>query len=139
MKMRARLALISADWARRDSLLESYRPAHVLAGEMAEWLKAHAWKACLLERVTWVRIPLSPPVLLKATPRGCFLNLCDRHLLRGRRLFYATICAFGTSDGAGWPCRTASMLSRASMPMAKRVSTVALPMWGNRNVFLSAT
>ena len=30
-------------------------------GEMAEWLKAHAWKACLLERVTWVRIPLSPP------------------------------------------------------------------------------
>jgi hypothetical protein len=30
---------------------------------MAEWLKAHAWKACLLERVTWVRIPLSPPVL----------------------------------------------------------------------------
>src|SRR6476660_2267115 len=32
------------------------------AGEMAEWLKAHAWKACLLERVTWVRIPLSPPV-----------------------------------------------------------------------------
>ncbi len=32
-----------------------------IAGEMAEWLKAHAWKACLLERVTWVRIPLSPP------------------------------------------------------------------------------
>ncbi len=32
------------------------------AGEMAEWLKAHAWKACLLERVTWVRIPLSPPL-----------------------------------------------------------------------------
>src|SRR5882762_6873974 len=31
---------------------------------MAEWLKAHAWKACLLERVTWVRIPLSPPVFL---------------------------------------------------------------------------
>src|SRR3984957_11466162 len=34
------------------------------AGEMAEWLKAHAWKACLLERVTWVRIPLSPPAIL---------------------------------------------------------------------------
>src|ERR1700687_2654802 len=33
-------------------------------GEMAEWLKAHAWKACLLERVTWVRIPLSPPYSL---------------------------------------------------------------------------
>src|SRR5260370_4928709 len=23
--------------------------------------RSHAWKACLLERVTWVRIPLSPP------------------------------------------------------------------------------
>ena len=30
-------------------------------GEMAEWLKAHAWKACLEETLTWVRIPLSPP------------------------------------------------------------------------------
>ena len=29
-------------------------------GEVAEWLKAHAWKACLLERVTRVRIPVSP-------------------------------------------------------------------------------
>jgi hypothetical protein len=28
---------------------------------VAEWLKAHAWKACLRETVTWVRIPLSPP------------------------------------------------------------------------------
>src|SRR3954451_5890651 len=31
-------------------------------GEMAEWLKAHAWKACLGETLTWVRIPLSPPL-----------------------------------------------------------------------------
>ena len=35
----------------------------VLAGEMAERLKAHAWKACLGETLTWVRIPLSPPAL----------------------------------------------------------------------------
>jgi hypothetical protein len=28
---------------------------------MAEWLKAHAWKACLGETLTRVRIPLSPP------------------------------------------------------------------------------
>ncbi len=28
---------------------------------MAEWLKAHAWKACLGETLSWVRIPLSPP------------------------------------------------------------------------------
>ena len=32
---------------------------------MAEWLKAHAWKACVRETVPWVRIPLSPPVLTR--------------------------------------------------------------------------
>src|ERR1700733_9399553 len=28
---------------------------------MAEWLKAHAWKACIGETLSRVRIPLSPP------------------------------------------------------------------------------
>src|SRR5690606_25302912 len=31
-------------------------------GEVAEWLKAHAWNACIRETVSRVRIPLSPPV-----------------------------------------------------------------------------
>jgi hypothetical protein len=31
------------------------------SGEVAEWLKAHAWKACIRETVSRVRIPLSPP------------------------------------------------------------------------------
>ncbi len=31
-------------------------------GEMAEWFKAHAWKACKRETVSRVRIPLSPPI-----------------------------------------------------------------------------
>jgi hypothetical protein len=53
--------------------------------------------------------------------------------------FYTTTGSFVTSEGAGLPSRTESMLSRASMPIAKRVSTVALPICGNRNVFLSAT
>lgn len=39
------------------------------AGEVAEWSMAHAWKACLRETVTWVRIPLSPPVSPSATGR----------------------------------------------------------------------
>src|SRR5436305_10676120 len=39
-------------------------------GEMAEWLKAHAWKACVRETVPWVRIPLSPP----AWSRACCLS-----------------------------------------------------------------
>ena len=42
------------------------------SGEMAEWLKAHAWKACLGETLTWVRIPLSPPAL--STPWLVFHN-----------------------------------------------------------------
>src|SRR5205085_10133899 len=39
-------------------------------GEMAEWLKAHAWKACVRETVPWVRIPLSPPA--GSGPRALF-------------------------------------------------------------------
>jgi hypothetical protein len=30
---------------------------------VAEWLKAHAWKACKLLKVSRVRIPLSPPLI----------------------------------------------------------------------------
>ena len=43
------------------------------SGEMAEWLKAHAWKACVRETVPWVRIPLSPP-LPSSTGRGIGRN-----------------------------------------------------------------
>ena len=34
-------------------------------GGVAEWLKAHAWKACIQETVSWVRIPSPPPFFLK--------------------------------------------------------------------------
>src|SRR6266568_2743115 len=37
------------------------------SGGMAEWLKAHAWKACIRETVSWVRIPLPPPVCPRPT------------------------------------------------------------------------
>ncbi len=44
-------------------------------GEVAEWLKAHAWKACKQETVSRVRIPLSPPYTI--TPLFlCFHGLC---------------------------------------------------------------
>jgi hypothetical protein len=33
-----------------------------LNGEMSEWLKEHAWKACVGETLPRVRIPLSPPI-----------------------------------------------------------------------------
>ena len=32
-----------------------------ILGEVAEWFKAHAWKACIWEAVSRVRIPFSPP------------------------------------------------------------------------------
>ena len=41
---------------------------------MSEWLKEHAWKACVGQTLPWVRIPLSPP-----TPSRCSV------VLRGRR------------------------------------------------------
>src|SRR3990172_2452364 len=34
-------------------------------GEMSEWLKEHAWKACVGETLPWVRIPLSPPAFAR--------------------------------------------------------------------------
>ena len=33
----------------------------MIRGEVAERFKAHAWKVCVLSKVPWVRIPLSPP------------------------------------------------------------------------------
>src|SRR5215472_1074653 len=56
---------------RRDRRVVTGDPAAILppqffrSGEVAEWLKAHAWKACIRETVSWVRIPPSPPVKLK--------------------------------------------------------------------------
>src|SRR3954452_5941148 len=34
---------------------------------MSEWLKEHAWKACVGETLPWVRIPLSPPTIQDKT------------------------------------------------------------------------
>ena len=33
-----------------------------LFGEVSEWLKEHAWKACVGLRLSRVRIPVSPPM-----------------------------------------------------------------------------
>src|SRR5215204_4694881 len=58
------------------SLAKSVLPLQERAsGEMAEWLKAHAWKACVRETVPWVRIPLSPPVARFCTPNYDFARL----------------------------------------------------------------
>ena len=44
--------------------LQSHRtqpPVRSIDGQVAEWLKAHAWKVCIRESVSRVRIPLCPP------------------------------------------------------------------------------
>lgn len=43
------------------SAIDRPAPAGTCCGEVAEWLKAHAWNACIRETVSRVRIPLSPP------------------------------------------------------------------------------
>src|SRR5215510_12904187 len=43
-----------------------YSAAAAVTGGMAEWLKAHAWKACIRATVSWVRIPLPPPGAIPA-------------------------------------------------------------------------
>jgi hypothetical protein len=40
---------------------DDYSAPHSRHGEVAEWLKALAWKACIRETVSRVRIPPSPP------------------------------------------------------------------------------
>src|SRR3954470_68548 len=79
-------------------------------GEVAEWLKAHAWKACLGETLTWVRIPLSPPhlhyssfpltdrryQLLVLTP--CFQPCRDRSRLLGLVLAVLPASSSGQRD-----------------------------------------
>ncbi len=45
------------------------RRAHAQSGGVAEWLKAHAWKACLRVTVTRVRIPLPPPTAFASLRR----------------------------------------------------------------------
>ena len=39
---------------------------------MAERFKAHAWKACIGETLSWVRIPFSPPLI--SNPKMAFIQ-----------------------------------------------------------------
>ena len=43
------------------NFIRIYHYITYINGEMAEWLKAHAWKACKGAILSWVRIPFSPP------------------------------------------------------------------------------
>src|SRR5882762_4641356 len=49
-----------------------------LPGEMSEWLKEHGWKPCKHESASWVRIPLSPPVVKQIVFGGDVAQLGER-------------------------------------------------------------
>ena len=44
--------------------MDRLKDSLVFNGEVAERLKAHAWKACKGETLSWVRIPFSPPLIV---------------------------------------------------------------------------
>ena len=44
---------------------------------MAEWLKAHAWKACIGETLSRVRIPVSPPFKINSL-QLCLYQFCTK-------------------------------------------------------------
>ncbi len=52
-------------------------------GEVSEWLKEHAWKVCIRESVSRVRIPPSPPYSTKK-PELTFRLFCMHGALTGR-------------------------------------------------------
>ena len=63
-------------WQKWRDRLRS-RPLVPYHGAMSEWLKEHAWKACVGETLPWVRIPLSPPSTLHHIDRKNPGWLCE--------------------------------------------------------------
>src|SRR5262249_48988723 len=80
-------------------------PASQRSGGMAEWLKAHAWKACIRETVSWVRIPLPPPErssLLFATVHKASIFPV---LFGDRRLYVSVGVRYNPTNCCGTFCR----------------------------------
>ena len=69
---------------------------------MAEWLKAHAWKACKLLKVSRVRIPLSPPlirnydIIIKMIMKKRFMSgkLRNIYFQKGKKIISKNIATF---------------------------------------------
>ena len=104
-KRRRNREILSAE--QQASVSRSFHP--IQAGEMAEWLKAHAWKACLGETLTWVRIPLSPPAL-KSYPNVRFreyisqaVGMSDNSYYSDRQTGVCLIVCFASSSRATKP------------------------------------
>src|SRR6476619_8671554 len=96
-------------------------PAPTCAGEMAEWLKAHAWKACLGETLTWVRIPLSPPVLIAFIDLSAIHTVVRTVKLNPRSGMRCFRCFPIVSTDRPQPVRSLALLIFAPPKLAKEL------------------
>ncbi len=70
-----------------------------LLGGVAERLKAHAWKACIGETLSWVRIPPPPPSSSRATNRR--RSSITEHSFHGIHTSRQTCLAGGVTHVSG--------------------------------------
>src|SRR6516164_2124387 len=72
---------------------------------MAEWLKAHAWKACIRETVSWVRIPLPPPE--RSSPLFAIVHKASIFpaLFGDSRLYVSVRVRYNPTNRCGKLCR----------------------------------
>ena len=103
-------------------------------GEVSEWLKEHAWKACVGETQPWVRIPPSPPVfpfcfdLVNGRPFSvylwCTLRFEERHGILAPSTPYIGLFPFSRSTAQLTP-------SPILIPLKRRNSTKARSLWAS--------
>src|SRR5437764_3436812 len=105
-------------------------------GEMSEWLKEHAWKACVGETLPRVRIPLSPPNLARARFGASSGLQASRHS-RLRRLWRLGSNPFNSNlararFGASSGLQAGAFLSPrlGSNPSERLASLAAIPQSG---------
>ena len=75
------------EWLSKDGMTKEKNYDKIIgAGEVSEWLKEHAWKACSLARGSQVRILFSPPSLEVLSRRFSFLARFVSHFEKRKRL-----------------------------------------------------
>ena len=72
---------------------------------MAEWLKAHAWKACKGVTLSWVRIPFSPP-FKKVLLSGLFNRILIYKLIISKQLYPKNDIVFFSKSIKKWQIKT---------------------------------
>jgi hypothetical protein len=79
-----------------------------LLGEVSEWLKEHAWKVCIPETVSRVRIPLSPQNYA-CRPQVTTMALFDWARLKIYSILLLSLMCEGHSYGLVWQAITTGL------------------------------